>query len=225
MFMFKSIIVAVILSIQTSSMTPDLGKDFLPTVQEIKIEAVQEMNKAEKIKEETKESAYTGFIQDYAGAKASFLNKTESYYNMIPENARLYMENKGWQYLVTSHEDTMKAAGVNFSILGYTDIKNRKIYLDNRKKADTTILHEFAHGLDFEHGFALSKSEEFAVIFEAERDIFISFHSTHKNNTSTQLEYFAEAFAKCITDPQSMMDNCPATYTYIINIVNGLITN
>lgn len=189
------------------------------TIAEEKVDnAVVEELKAKK----TKEVPYTGFIENMAGAKNSLLKKMDNYYTMIPENTRKFMEEKGWRYVVLNHKDLMATAGVNYSILGYTDIENRVIYLDNREKAKDTILHEFAHAVDYEHEFYCSFGEEWNAIYAAEKDIYTSFHSTHKNNTSTEFEYFAEAFSTCITNPQTMIDNCPATYNYIMNIMNNL---
>ena len=120
------------------------------------------------------------------------VNNVNTYYLGIPENVRQYLEDKGWTF-ICSAQSFGKRYGYTGSILALTVYKDKVIYIDNRKKAESAIVHEVGHAIDYSYGFT-SNSQAFNDIFAVEHNNVSSFWITHHSNTDTAVEYFAEAF-------------------------------
>ena len=148
------------------------------------------------------------------------VNNVNAYYLGIPENVRQYLEDRGWTF-ICSAQSFGKRYGYTGSILALTVYNDKVIYIDNRKKAEPSIVHEVGHAIDYSYGFT-SNSQEFNDIFAVEHNNVSSFWKTHHNNTDTAVEYFAEAFQIYVQQPENLQTYCPQTYDYIQNIVSGL---
>ena len=162
----------------------------------------------------------TGIIKNSGNASSTVVNSVYQNYCLIPENLRHHLENNGYQVLVTS--DNFGASyGYSKSILALIEYDIKTIYVDNRSEAASSIIHEVGHYLDWCFGFK-GYQTEFSLIWLEELDSFKSFSTTHKDNYSTPNEYFAESFATCILQGNTMKEKCPKTYEYIMNLVNQL---
>ena len=148
------------------------------------------------------------------------VNNVNAYYLGIPENVRQYLEDQGWTF-ICSAQSFGKRYGYTGSILALTVYKDKVIYIDNRKKAESAIVHEVGHAIDYSYGFT-SNSQAFNDIFAVEHNNVSSFWITHHSNTDTAVEYFAEAFQIYVQQPENLQTYCPQTYEYIQNIVSGL---
>lgn len=148
------------------------------------------------------------------------VNNVNAYYLGIPENVRQYLEDQSWTF-ICSAQSFGKRYGYTGSILALTVYKDKVIYIDNRKKAESAIVHEVGHAIDYSYGFT-SNSQTFNDIFVIEHNNVSSFWKTHHNNTDTAVEYFAEAFQIYVQQPENLQTYCPQTYEYIQNIVSGL---
>lgn len=148
------------------------------------------------------------------------VNNVNAYYLGIPENVRQYLEDRGWTF-ICSAQSFGKRYGYTGSILALTVYKDKVIYIDNRKKAESAIVHEVGHAIDYSYGF-ISNSQAFNDIFAVEHNNVSSFWKTHHSNTDTAVEYFAEAFQIYVQQPENLQTYCPQTYEYIQNIVSGL---
>ena len=148
------------------------------------------------------------------------VNNVNEYYLGIPENVRQYLEDRGWTF-ICSAQSFGKRYGYTGSILALTVYKDKVIYVDNRKKAESAIVHEVGHAIDYSYGFT-SNSQAFNDIFAVEHNNVSSFWKTHHSNTDTAVEYFAEAFQIYVQQPENLQTYCPQTYEYIQNIVSGL---
>lgn len=165
--------------------------------------------------------SYSGFIQNIGGVDVNLVNKFNSYYMMIPENVRNHFQNNGWSIYATTESIGQKYYGQEMSILALTVVNEKAIYIDDREKAVKAVIHEMGHYINYSYGF-VSSSAEFTEIFNAEKETFCSIHSTHSNNTSTSVEYFAEFYMVAITNPNAVKDSCPRTYEFVTRYANGL---
>lgn len=160
------------------------------------------------------------FVQGEDGVSYGMIADVEKYYAKIPENVRNYFQNSGW-HITVSASSLGPRYGYTFSILALTVYDDHQIWIDNRNSAKDAIVHEVGHFIDYTQGWSSSTSE-FLEIYAAEKEAFCMYHSTHQNNTSTAIEYFAESFQQCVYDPAGMQAACPRTYTYIMTIANSL---
>lgn len=176
-------------------------------------------NDNDKEEESSQQIQTSGIIKTDGSVSASRIRTIENYYYKVPQNIRTRLESNGWTYLCTSEKFGAKY-GYNYKILALTVYDDKIIYIDNRKSAENAITHECGHAFDYMCGF-ISDTQEFINAFNAERQTFCSVHSTHKNNTSTPLEYFAEFFSVMCENPSSVKDACPQTYQIINNAINS----
>lgn len=88
-------------------------------------------------------------------------------------------------------------------------------------RKDMVVYHEFGHLLDYGYGESFkSNSKIFRDIYEAEKGSFVMHNDNYEYVTSTPREYFAEAFAEYMTNPDRLRDNTPMTYDYIEHILH-----
>lgn len=154
------------------------------------------------------------FVQSIGGVDDKLVQEFNDSYMLIPENVRERFEEDGWKIYATTENLGQKYYGKKMSILALTVTDEQAIYIDDREKARYSVIHEMGHYIDFSSDF-VSGTEEFEEIFNEEADDFRSFHETHKNNTSTAVEYFAESYQAMITETEEMMEKCPKTYQFI----------
>lgn len=166
------------------------------------------------------QSEISSVIQNI-GVSENLVKKINTYYMMIPENIRNSFVNNGWTLYVTNENFGKKYYGYDISILALTLYYEKVIYIDDREKAVTSVIHEFGHYIDCVSGF-VTNSKEFGEIFLEECETFKTIHSTHSNNTSTPMEYFAEFYQEIILHPDSIKDSCPKTYEFILRYANAL---
>ena len=80
-------------------------------------------------------------VQAEGKVSTTRVNNVNAYYLGIPENVRQYLEDKGWTF-ICSAQSFGKRYGYTGSILALTVYKDKVIYIDNRKKAESAIVHE-----------------------------------------------------------------------------------
>lgn len=154
-------------------------------------------------------------IQNIGGVSDELMQKFSKAYMMVPENVREHFTNDGWTIYATTEDIGQKYYGHKMNILALTVTGEKAIYIDNRKKAANSLIHEMGHYIDYSNDF-ISSSEEFAEIYNEEVSTFRSIHSTHANNTATAVEYFAEFYMVAILDPEKVKDKCPRTYEFVM---------
>ena len=111
----------------------------------------------------------------------------------------------------------------NERILGLTMYKASIILIKNETyEVVDTFYHECGHVLDDESCFGYaSETKEFEGIYENERYMFVYVSPyNHEYCTSTKQEYFAQAFAEYMTNPDKLKRYTPQTYEYIENCLN-----
>ena len=86
-------------------------------------------------------------------------------------------------------------------------------------RKDMVVYHEFGHLLDYGYGESFkSDSKIFMEIYEVEKGSFVACDN-YEYVTSNPQEYFAEAFAEYMTNPDRLRDNTPMTYDYIEHVL------
>ena len=172
---------------------------------------------------------FQGSVSSFAAEMPSFM-KTEgnvsqsrmdhilANYVRIPEEVRHRIENEGWTFICSS-EDFGADNGYSYSLLALTIYGTKTIYIDDRTKAEPSIIHEVGHIIDNTFGFC-SESQEFTNIFNTEHGNVSKFWKTHHNNTDTRIEYFAESFLIYVMQPEDLQTYCPQTYDYITNVIS-----
>ena len=159
----------------------------------------------------------SSIIKSEGDIPAERIRNIEANYEKIPENVRKCLIGSGWSY-ICSDSDFGRQNGINGSILALTVWNTKTIYIDNRKAAESAIIHETGHAVDSLNR-GCSFSAEFFSIYQTERDAFCSIWNTHHNNTDTSVEYFAECFSAYVQNPSLLSEHCPATFAYIDNLV------
>lgn len=159
----------------------------------------------------------SSIIKSEGDIPAERIRKIEANYEKIPENVRKCLIDSGWSYICTD-SDFGRQNGINGSILALTVWNTKTIYIDNRKAAESAIIHETGHAVDSLNR-GCSFSAEFFSIYQTERDAFCSIWNTHDSNTDTSVEYFAECFSAYVQNPSLLSEHCPATFAYIDNLV------
>ena len=168
-------------------------------------------------------SGYSGFILS-DGVDDKWLSKLESNYNKVPQNVRDKFESDGWSIICTSQKlGIMFYSDSSLSVQAVTDQLNRKIWVEGRDAAMSSVIHEIGHYIDISSSSSwLSSEQEFFDIFEEEVESFRSVVNTHANNTKTTFEYFAEAYEVSIEHPDLILKYCPKTYEYVMRCSNAL---
>lgn len=149
--------------------------------------------------------------------KEDLIKQVQKYFDMIPENVREAFQEDEWSVFITTENIGKKYYGANISLLALTIIEDKVIYIDDRKKAVKSVVHEMGHYVDYKNNF-VSESKEFNEIYKEELSNFCKVHLTHKNNVSTATEYFAEVYLVAITDPERVQVNCPKSFGFIMSV-------
>lgn len=160
------------------------------------------------------------FVRGEEGVSDAMVLAVEREYLMIPENVRTYLQNSGWTITISAQnlKERYRKDGDTIGIIVYN---KSEILIDNREVAESAVIHEVGHFIDYEEN-RISESEEFVNIYESEKDAYCEYRFTAEHNTSESNEYFAEAFLSCVCDPVGMKNACPQTYAYIMNIIQSL---
>ena len=164
--------------------------------------------------------SYYGFVKGEPGVSADFVRDVNDYYMMIPANLRSHYENNGGAITVAA-TNLAPRWGYSGTVKGVFHHETFEIWIDYRNVAKMSVLHEMAHYLDQMLGF-IADGGEFYSIWSSEANTFRSVWSCSTANTSTPHEYFVEAFKACITNPSLMQQNCPQTYTFLMDCAYSL---
>lgn len=141
-------------------------------------------------------------------------------YNGLPEVVKRLFVNTGCTLTeVDCIENDPNAVGIfahNDTAHYYAiEIVRGESYLSK----ESTVYHEFGHLLDYGYNECFkSDSKIFTEIYEVEKDYFVVDYN-YEYVTSTPREYFAEAFAEYMTNPDRLRDNTPMTYNYIEHVL------
>ncbi len=94
-------------------------------------------------KEDPYQPAYaeSSIIKSEGNIPAERISNIEANYEKIPENVRKCLIDSGWSYICTD-SDFGRQNGINGSILALTVWNTKTIYIDNRKAAESAIIHE-----------------------------------------------------------------------------------
>ena len=167
----------------------------------------------------------------------------------LPENIQKRIEDKDI-VLAVSEGLSLKTAlasmltGVSGHNVAQTYTQAGVAYMEvDCSYVESSFYHELGHALDgtykmniIDKAFAgylgwkvaPSTTREFYDIYEAEKDSFAKYFdevkmvSSGEYVTSTQVEYFAQAFQEYIVNPAQFKEAAPLTYDYIDNFVNSL---
>lgn len=162
-------------------------------------------------------------------AKASLLSvenpSAVAYYNMLPDIVKYKMEVDGVNILVDSNSVAM--LDPTYSTVGLTrtttrhntnNITSQAIFVKNGY--EDAILHEAGHYMEGYH-----RQFKYWTYNDAWYNIYASeinqgvAAGMSDTNVYNQCEYFAEAFALYITNPNALATYCPMTYQYINAVV------
>lgn len=164
------------------------------------------------------EPATNTIIVNSCGARASFINSVNDYYNMIPWNVRNAFETTGGTITVRSGLGYLALTTYWTADDGH---RYTSIEIDNRNKAKTAIIHELGHFIMWYKDLDLDNGD-FYDIWQSEYMNMLTFDSTNINNVNTTVEYFAESFEMFIRKGDKLRDTCPRTYEYIATVLNNM---
>lgn len=164
------------------------------------------------------EPATNPIIVNSCGARASFINSVNDYYNMIPWNVRNAFETTGGTITVRSGLGYLALTTYWTADDGH---RYTSIEIDNRNKAKTAIIHELGHFIMWYKDLDLDNSD-FYDIWQSEYTNMLTFDNTNINNVNTTVEYFAESFEMLIRKTDKLRDTCPRTYEYIATVLNNM---
>ena len=128
----------------------------------------------------------------------------------------------GWTFQVETPENMRliaKRNGYNVDLNGLTVYKAKQVYIASTD--GDTVLHEVGHVLDYALKGA-SDDSAFKSAYKLEKQIFAETYNSIEENIATESEYFAESFAKYMSDEQTLKANCPRTYKYVNNLIQNL---
>lgn len=164
------------------------------------------------------EPATNSIIVNSCGARASFINSVNDYYNMIPWSVRNAFETTGGTITVRSGLGYLALTTYWTADDGH---RYTSIEIDNRNKAKTAIIHELGHFIMWYKYLDLDNSD-FYDIWQSEYMNMLKFDNTNINNVNTTVEYFAESFEMFIRKADSLRSTCPRTYEYIATVLNNM---
>lgn len=141
-------------------------------------------------------------------------------YDELPEVVkRLFVNTDCTLTEVDYDEDNPKRAGMficNNTVHYYAIEIVRGEFCINK---ENVVYHEFGHLLDYGYNECFrSDSKIFREIYEVEKGAFVV-DDNYEYVTSNPQEYFAEAFAEYMTNPDRLRDNTPMTYSYIEHVL------
>ena len=139
-------------------------------------------------------------------------------YDKLPHNVKELLQDTNYRIYVV---DLING---DENILGQTTYGLKIIEIrDFNYDVERTTLHECGHVLDDESNiFFISGTKEFKKIFEEEQ---VAFYDVVEDNYSYYVsdtkEYFAQAFAEYILQPEKLKLYTPKTYMFIKNCINN----
>lgn len=167
---------------------------------------------------EQSEPATNSIIVNGCGARSSFINSVNDYYNMIPWNVRNAFETTGGTITVKSGLGYLALTTYWTADDGH---RYTSIEIDNRNKAKTAIIHELGHFIMWYKDLDLD-NDDFYDIWASEYKNMLIFDNTNINNVNTTVEYFAESFEMFVRKGDSLRNTCPRTYEYIATVLNNM---
>lgn len=167
---------------------------------------------------EQSEPTQNSIIVNSCGARSSFINSVNDYYNMIPWNVRNAFETTGGTITVRSG---LGCLGLTTYWTADDGHRYTSIEIDNRNKAKTAIIHELGHFIMWYKDLDLDNSD-FYDIWQSEYMNMLTFDSTNINNVNTTVEYFAESFEMFVRNGDNLRSICPRTYEYIATVLNNM---
>lgn len=165
-------------------------------------------------------SSIPSFIVGEKGVSSNVLKSVYNHFMNVPLNVRKSFIKDGWKIVIVAN-NLNKRFGYTSSILGLTVYKDKTIYIDNRSKAATSVEHEIGHYVNYKYDW-IDTSNEFRNIYAEERKDFIKFTGSIAANTSTTIEYYAEAYQEYLWHPNKLKKYCPRTYEFINRNSNNL---
>lgn len=140
----------------------------------------------------------------------------------VPQPILDKMYADGWGIAITDENLSDKYFnGIYRSVMAVTDSRIKTIWIANTERAiRNATIHEIGHYIEYSKAYPNS-SQEFQAIFNAEKDKFVVVGGSARQARGSDLEYFAEAFQETLLHPDSMLENTPMTYQYMINLINS----
>lgn len=171
--------------------------------------------------------------------KAPFVNYSSDYilnteynaWNMIDTKIRNNLISSGWSIIITPYDGFTELYNFSYRLAGLCDYNRKRIYCCtvSGKAREITLLHEVGHFTDYTYGarmdpdrdtFITSIDSGFATIKKNEINIFYNY-VYQSSNSSTNQEYFADAFAMYYLRKEALKKYCPNTYNYINKVINN----
>lgn len=149
-------------------------------------------------------------IKPVGSISAERLQGVAYYYSLVPQAIRNKFESEGWVIYVATN--LSQRLGYS-SIQGVTRYSSKSIWIDDRKVAERSLLHEMEHFAIY-YWWSDHNYREVEDIRTAEVAAFRSFWNTHHANTDVWYEYAAESFQAYIEDPAGLAAHCPRTYEF-----------
>lgn len=141
---------------------------------------------------------------------------TQAEYDKIPSHIVNTLLNRGWTFYLTANdlgdEGTWHVSGISYA----GSRKENYVRGDDGMGITESTIHEVGHSVDAELGW-ISNTSEFRSIYNAEVGNFNIQDSHTVGNVS---EYFAEAFAQIIKNPDAVSSRVPKTYSFIKNVID-----
>mgnify|MGYP003294019116 CR=1 FL=1 len=134
-------------------------------------------------------------------------------YDELPENIKGLLEKEKYEIYVV---DQLKSNEIGYVTLGKTYFIPRIIKISNLDLCvKRTTFHEIGHVIDDEATLKfISGSDEFIDIYLDEKENF-RVSNNYDYFTSTEIEYFAQAFSEYMMDPYRLKTYTPRTYDFI----------
>lgn len=125
-----------------------------------------------------------------------------------------------WGFALTTENLSEKFFQGKYSyVRAVTDSQARTIWLaQNEEAIRASAIHEMGHYLDIKLGRP-NKSSEFNRIWRDERVNFVVVNGDPNQAKQSCSEYFAEALQETILHPESMQQNTPRTYQYMVALL------
>ena len=141
-------------------------------------------------------------------------------YNSLPESVKKLMADMDCTLDEVDALDRPTVLGVfrHNANTDYTAIEIKR----GIEGQDSTTYHEFGHLLDYGYNEVFeSESSYFVDIYNEEKDNFVV-DDNYDYYVSSPKEYFAQAFAEYMMNPDRLYENTPFTYFYVDNVVNNI---
>lgn len=139
-------------------------------------------------------------------------DKVWNAYAKVPDKVKLMLQDNKYRIYIVDIIDN------NANILGQTTYAVKLIKIrDLNCDVETTLMHECGHVLDDEsHILFISWTKEFKDIFAEEKDAFYYVvDDNYEYYITNEKEYFAQAFAEFILNPEKLNFYTPKTYKFI----------